>query len=71
VLKILKAYFKDNQKASRLHPDGTYERIETGKAPFRSQEDLYRQACKAARDKELTKPTVLEPYRARTQSAVR
>jgi len=71
VLKILKAYFKDNQKASRLLPDGTYERIETGKVPFRSQEELYRQACKAARDKELTKPTVLEPYRARAKSAVR
>ena len=65
LLRILKGYFKDNRKACRLLPDGTYERMETGKAPFRSQEELYRQACEAARQKEQTKPTVLEPYRAK------
>jgi len=68
VLKILKNYFKDNQKASRLLPDGTYERVETGKSPFRSQKELHRQACEAARRKEQTKPTVLEPYRAKARS---
>ena len=67
VLKILKCYFKDNQKASRLLSDGTYERVETSKAPFRSQRELYRQACEAAQYKEQTKPTVLEPYRAKAQ----
>ena len=65
LLKILKCYFKDNRKASRLLPDGAYERVEAGKAPFRSQEELYLQACEAARQKEQTKPTVLEPYRAK------
>jgi len=65
LLKILKCYFKDNRKASRLLPDGTYERVETGKSPFRSQEEFYLQACEAARQKEQTKPTVLEPYRAK------
>ena len=67
VLKILKSYFKDNQKASRLRPDGTYERSELGKSPFRSQEELYLQACEAARRKEQSKPTVLEPYRAKAR----
>ncbi len=68
MLKILKCYFKDNQKASRLLPDGAYERVEKGKSPFRSQGELYRQACEAARLKEQTKPTVLEPYRAKARS---
>jgi polyphosphate kinase len=65
VLKILKGYFKDNQKASCLRSDGTYARVEKGKSPFRSQEELYQQACEAARCKEQTRPTVLEPYRAK------
>lgn len=63
VLKIAKAYFRDNRKASRLLSDGTYERVEKGKSPIRAQEAFYRQACEAARRKEQTKPTVLEPYR--------
>ncbi len=63
VLRILKGYFKDNRKASRLLPDGTYRRVEKGRSPFRIQEELYRQACEAALRKEQTKPTVLEPYR--------
>jgi polyphosphate kinase len=64
VFRILKTYFKDNQKAKRLLPDGSYEQVKTDKTPFRSQEAFFRQACEAARGKEQTKPTVLEPYRA-------
>ena len=67
VLKLLKSYFKDNQKASGLLPDGTYKRVEQGKSPFRSQEELHLQACEAARRKEQSKPTVLEPYRAKAR----
>jgi polyphosphate kinase len=63
VLKIAKAYFKDNRKACRLQADGSYERVGKGKAPFRAQEAFCRLACEAARRKEQTKPTVLEPYR--------
>jgi polyphosphate kinase len=63
ILRILKGYFKDNRQARRLLPDGTYDRVEKGKSAFRSQAALYRQACEAARRKEQTKPTVLEPYR--------
>ncbi len=65
VLKILKGYFKDNQKASCLRSDGTYARVDKVRSPYRSQEELYRQACEAARRKEQTRPTVLEPYRAK------
>jgi polyphosphate kinase len=70
VLKILKGYFKDNQKASRLRSDGTYERVEKGKASFRVQDELYRQACEAAHRKEQARPTVLEPYRAKVKPVV-
>lgn len=63
VLQILKGYFKDNRKARRLLPDGAYVRAETGKTPFRAQEQLYRQACDAVYRKELVKPTMLEPHR--------
>jgi hypothetical protein len=35
------------------------------RSPYRRQEELYRQACEAARRKEQTRPTVLEPYRAK------
>jgi len=63
VSQILKGYFRDNRKARRLLSDGTYVRAEEGKSAFRVQEELYRQACLAARRKEQTKPTVLEPYR--------
>lgn len=64
VLQILKCYFKDNQKASRLLSDGTYQHVDTGKTAFRAQSFLYGQTCEAARLEEQTKPTVLEPYRA-------
>jgi len=69
VLKILKIYFRDNQKASCLLPDGSYERLALGKGKpcFRAQEELFRQACEAARRKEQTRPTVLEPYRMRSR----
>jgi polyphosphate kinase len=63
VLKILKSYFKDNRKAWRLLPDGSYVRVEKGKSPFRCQEVFYSHAREAARRKEQTKPTVLEPHR--------
>jgi polyphosphate kinase len=63
ILRMLKAYFKDNLKACRLLPDGSYERVVTGKAPFRVQAFFYRQAREIAGRLAQAKPTVLEPYR--------
>jgi polyphosphate kinase len=43
VVEMLEEQFADNQKARRLKPDGSYERISPGKAePVRVQESLYR-----------------------------
>jgi polyphosphate kinase len=43
VLSMLEEQFADNQKARRLKPDGSYERVSPGKAePVRVQESLYR-----------------------------
>ena len=49
VIKMLEEQFADNQKARRLKPDGSYERVTPGKAePVRVQESLYRRAVAEA-----------------------
>jgi polyphosphate kinase len=45
----LELYFADNTKASRLLPDGTYERVKAGGKPVRAQEALYQDSVEAAR----------------------
>ncbi len=70
LIAILDAHFRDSVKASELLPDGSYRRVEPrGRhKPFRSQERLYRMACKAVRQAEQSKRTVFEPHRAPTPS---
>jgi len=46
---ILEGYFADNVKASRLLPDGRYERVAKSGAPVRAQERFYLEAVEAAR----------------------
>jgi polyphosphate kinase len=49
VIEMLEEQFADNQKARRLKPDGSYERVSPGKAePVRVQESLYRRAVAEA-----------------------
>ena len=49
VIEMLEEQFADNQKARRLKPDGSYERVTPGKAePVRVQESLYRRAVAEA-----------------------
>lgn len=64
-IAILETYFKDNVKARRLLADGGYECLAPpkGKKAFRSQEVLYRRACKAIGETRQTRPTALEPLR--------
>ena len=59
----LKTWFRDNTQASRLQPDGAYERLRPapGQRAVRSQEALYREACQAAREEALSRRTVFEP----------
>ena len=65
LIRILDTYFRDNVKARRLLPDGTYEAVREGsqKGSVRSQELLYQEACELAAPREF-RPTVFEPHRA-------
>jgi polyphosphate kinase len=65
LIRILDTYFRDNVKARRLLPDGTYEAVREGsqKGAVRSQELLYQEACELAATREF-RPTVFEPHRA-------
>ena len=65
LIRILDTYFRDNVKARRLLPDGTYEAVREGsqKGAVRSQELLYEEACELAATREF-RPTVFEPHRA-------
>ncbi|MBB72967.1 MAG: polyphosphate kinase 1 [Planctomycetaceae bacterium] len=65
LIRILDTYFRDNVKARRLQPNGTYEAVSAGSqlGPVRSQEVLYQEACELAAAREF-RPTVFEPHRA-------
>ncbi|MBN1942387.1 MAG: polyphosphate kinase 1 [Phycisphaerae bacterium] len=45
---ILRLFFRDNVKASRLLPDGTWRPVAGKGKPFRAQETLYREAMDVA-----------------------
>jgi polyphosphate kinase len=48
LIELLKLYFRDNEKAWRLQPDGSYQKAPAdAKKRFRAQEQL----CKAAAEK--------------------
>lgn len=49
LIEILKTYFNDNVKASRLLPDGTYEKVQRRGRKIRAQEVLYQKAEEAVR----------------------
>jgi polyphosphate kinase len=63
-MEILDSYFRDNQNAWVLQPDGTYQRLspDEGDSPVRSQELLYKMAVDAVRQAETTKRTMFEPH---------
>ena len=61
---MLRTYFRDNVKSSRLLADGTYERKHAARARrVRSQEHLHRQARKAASATQQPGQAVFEPHR--------
>ncbi len=49
LVAALELYMADNTKASRLLPDGTYERVKAGGKSVRAQEALYQDSVEAAR----------------------
>jgi len=65
VVELLETFFRDNVKARRLRADGAYERVapRPGEKPFRSQAELYRRACAAARRDEAAPADVFQPLR--------
>jgi polyphosphate kinase len=66
LISILDIYFRDNLKASRLLPDGTYERIRPRgrRKGVASQELLYRETVEALQRAKQAKTLVFEPHRA-------
>lgn len=44
LMDILQTFFRDNVKARRLLPDGTWQSVPPGEEPIRAQEIFYRQA---------------------------
>jgi polyphosphate kinase len=65
-LEILDTYFRDNQNAWKLKPDGTYERIQpTGsQAKARAQRVLYQHAAEAVQQAEQARRNTFQPHEA-------
>lgn len=64
LIRILEASFKDNQSSYNIKSDGTSEprAPEAGERPYRLQEELYKQAVKAARRQARKQSTTFEPH---------
>lgn len=64
LVKILETYFKDNQNAYHILPDGTSKPItpKKGEKPFRSQEYFYQQAKRTAKAREHERAMTFEPH---------
>jgi polyphosphate kinase len=64
LVRILEAYFQDNQNAHRILPDGSSRRITpaNGEKPFRAQEHFYQQSRKAAKAREHERSMTFEPH---------
>jgi polyphosphate kinase len=67
LIKILDTYFRDTEKARRLRPDGSYERVNSSqrkKRRLRAQEAFYEEARDTLKRVEQSRRTTFEPYRA-------
>jgi polyphosphate kinase len=69
LMEILDTYFRDNQNAWRLGPDGQYTRVQAdGPQPkFRAQRSLYESAVEAIKKAEHAARTTFEPHKASGQ----
>ena len=65
IIELLKLYFRDNEKAWRLAPDGSYRKVAgDAKKRFRAQEHLCRAAAEKAKLLALSAPLQLKPRTA-------
>ncbi|MDD5628296.1 MAG: polyphosphate kinase 1 [Elusimicrobia bacterium] len=65
LVELLKLYFRDNEKAWRLKPDGSYEKVPAeSKKRFRAQEQLCKAAAEKAKLLAAAAPTQLKPRTA-------
>jgi polyphosphate kinase len=64
LIRILDAFFKDNQNAYRILPDGTSQKINPakGEKPFRAQEHFHQQSRRAAKAREHERSMTFEPH---------
>ncbi|MCX5796212.1 MAG: polyphosphate kinase 1 [Elusimicrobia bacterium] len=65
LIELLKLYFRDNEKAWRLQPDGSYQKVAAdAKKRFRAQEHLCRAAAEKAKLLAQAAPLQLKPRTA-------
>ena len=64
LIRILETFFKDNQNAYHILPDGTSQPItpKKGEKPFRAQELFYQQAKRTAKAREHERSMTFEPH---------
>jgi polyphosphate kinase len=64
LIRILETFFKDNQNAYRILPDGTSEPVtpKKGEKPFRAQDHFYTQAKRSAKAREHERAMTFEPH---------
>jgi len=64
LVRILEAFFLDNTQASRLLPDGSFQRLvrSKGQKAFRAQEFFYQSARKAAKARDHERAMTFEPH---------
>ena len=64
LIRILETYFKDNQNAYHILPDGTSKPIspKKGEKPFRAQEYFYERAKRTAKAREHERSMTFEPH---------
>ncbi|MFW6244608.1 MAG: RNA degradosome polyphosphate kinase, partial [Fibrobacterota bacterium] len=68
LIDLISICLKDNTNAWKLSPDGTYERLKSGKKKsVRSQEIFYKHACNLNLQAKRHRKTVFEPYRPQSE----
>jgi len=64
LIRILESYFKDNVQAYQILAEGNSSRFprEKGSKAFRAQEHFFKEACKAASDRQHERAMTFEPH---------
>jgi polyphosphate kinase len=64
LIDILDTYFRDNQNAWELQPDGNYTRLkpDEGESAWRSQKIFYEQAIGALKQADIARRSIFQPH---------